>query len=339
MARNDGWNELREDYQTRGLILALGAGVSVDCKLPAWNELLCRLAARCLGRRGRNICRRLIKSGYTFPAIASFIEAACPPTSDFSEIVRQELYRDFKFFPKGTGDNRQGFIDFVQKKNPTLRAVASLCARPSLDSESFSPNPLIHAVVNFNLDAVLQAYLKSRYKTRLYRTIERASARSKTGKINIYHMHGFFKFNEDAFGDLGEEAPDVRVFTEQEYFDFFNQPNNLFNYTFLYLLREFSSLFIGMSMKDDNVRRLLHYSMAERNLSYVREGRKKERAEEKSVRHYAILQRSSKGIDEFMEVSLKRLGTRVLWVREFTEIPGRLGKLYNSTGDKWDDVY
>ncbi|HEU0079649.1 MAG TPA: SIR2 family protein [Longimicrobiaceae bacterium] len=60
------------------------------------------------------------------------------------------------------------------------------------------------------------------------------------------------------FHDLEDEAPDVRVFTEQEYFDFFNRPTSIYNYTFLHLLREFPCLFIGLSLKDDNIRRLLH---------------------------------------------------------------------------------
>src|SRR6185437_9069910 len=97
-------------------------------------------------------------------------------------------------------------------------------------------NSLIHGIVTFNLDALLQAYVRARYGRHLLRTTERASAGKKPHTISLYHMHGHLRFDEMA-GDLTKEAPDAVVLTEQDYFDFFNNPNSMFNYTFLYLLR------------------------------------------------------------------------------------------------------
>ena len=341
MSQDKTWDELEERYKEGGLVLALGAGVSVGCKLPTWGELLRRLAVRNFGERGESLFQQLISSGSTFPAIASILEAKSPSGSDFSELIREELYREFPFFPNGiTKENREEFIKFVGDNNPTLRAVASLCARRNDRKTTYSPNPFIHAVVNFNLDAVLQAYVRARYQTHLLRTIERPSAGSKQGLTNVYHMHGFLRFDKTLFRNLKKEAPDVRVFTEQEYFDFFNQPNSLFNYTFLYLLREWTCLFIGMSMKDDNIRRLLHYSKTERVHSHAREGRSEDRAKRRSIRHFAILPRSSEEMDHLTETSLERLGTRVLWVTDFTEeLPKLLEHVYKSTGHDWQAVY
>lgn len=156
----------------------------------------------------------------------------------------------------------------------------------------------------------------------------------------MYHAHGFFQFRKDR-QKPDEEAPDIRVFTEQEYFDFFNQPNSFFNYTFLYSLREYSLLFIGMSLKDENVRRLLHYSREEMRESYKKEKVKAKKAERKSIRHYAIQKYTgSDRLNEMTETSLLRLGVRVLWVNEFGAIPTRLGKMYESMpGARWSDVY
>ena len=44
------WRELRAAYRRRGLVLALGAGVSFGCDLPNWETLLRRLLARFSGR-------------------------------------------------------------------------------------------------------------------------------------------------------------------------------------------------------------------------------------------------------------------------------------------------
>ncbi|MFQ6014387.1 MAG: SIR2 family protein [Anaerolineae bacterium] len=295
---------------------------------------------RCFGDNGPSLYRLLKDSGYTLPAIASVIDNGCVEEgTEHSELVRQELYKDFPFFPEGVDKGNRGqFIRYIRECNPTLRAVASLCARRDEGKRTYSPNPLIHAVVSFNVDAVLEAYAYARYEKRILRTIERPSAGAIPGKINVYHMHGYLRFDR-YIGDRTKEAPDVLVFTEQEYFDFFNEPNSLFNYTFLYLLREHSCLFIGLSLNDDNIRRLLHYSRAEREHSFQREG-VLQPDELEIIRHFAILSdRKAPEINHLTEASLKRLGTRVLWVSDFDEIPERLGKMYEAAGGKWQDVF
>lgn len=55
-------------------------------------------------------------------------------------------------------------------------------------------------------------------------------------------MHGLLRFDEKR-DDRGKEAQDRVVITEQDYYDFFNDPTSIFNYTSLHLLREHSCLF------------------------------------------------------------------------------------------------
>ena len=124
--------------------------------------------------------------------------------------------------------------------------------------------------------------------------------------------------------------------TEHEYFDFFNAPTSLFNYTFLHLLREYSCLFIGLSMQDDNIRRLLHYSKQERVRALLDEGKSWKKADSKTLRHFAVLKRSESGVvDRLTESSLKRLGTRTLWISDYGEISLRLADMYEVAGKKW----
>jgi hypothetical protein len=319
--------------------------------------LLKRIAERCFAASGRAICEELIRKNYSYQAIASILEAefleaeGYSNVDKFSELFRQALYQDFRFFPHGIGNNGEEFVEAVQDNNGTLAAVASLCTLWHADSNTYSQNPRIRAVVNFNFDAVLRAYVKARYGKRLLRTVERPSAGSSRGRTPVYHMHGFLVFDEKHFGDLEEEAPDIRVFTEQEYFDFFNRPNSMFNYTFLHLLREFHCLFIGTSLSDENIRRLLHYSKEERRLSYKRERQNAEPPEEKVVRHFALLPRprleggkvlrhneQQPDMTPYIEKSLKRLGTRVVWVEDKPKVSKCLQELYESTGDTWEDV-
>jgi hypothetical protein len=333
------WKRLCETYTGEGIFLALGAGVSAGSQLPNWNGLLERLVQAHLEPGEAALYQDLKDHGLSLPVIASLLEERSPSRKEFIEWVRKGLYRDFPYFPGGVDkSNRRQFIRDVQKRNPTLRSVASLCAVTHEKGRTYEANKRIHAIVTFNLDALLQAYVYARYEKRLLRTVERPSASRNPEKINIYHMHGYLRFDPKA-GDLSKEAPDEAVLTEQDYFDFFNEPLSLFNYTFLYLLREFSCLFIGLSMQDDNIRRLLHYSKKERLGAFQHEGHAPAHRE-KLARHYAVIQPSGKArVDRAVEETLDALGTRVLWVEDYAEIPERLDAMYRSAGGDWGAVF
>ena len=333
------WKKLAETYAREGIFLALGAGVSVGSQLPNWRDLIQRLVSIHLDSGGSKLFEDLRDHDLSLPVIASLLEEHSPDRSEFIKRVREALYRDFPYFPEGiTKSNRRRFVQNIQKTNPTLRAVAGLCAIPSENRRTYEANKRIQAIVTFNLDALLQAYVYARYEKRLLRTIERPSASRNPEKISIYHMHGFLRFDPKA-GDPSKEAPDAAVLTEQDYFDFFNEPTSLFNYTFLYLLREFSCLFIGSSMQDDNIRRLLHYSKMERYRAFQSEGVTSV-SREKLIRHYAVIRRSGKKhVDQAIADTLDPLGTGVLWVDDYAELPLRIAEVYRSAGGNWSDVF
>jgi hypothetical protein len=174
---------------------------------------------------------------------------------------------------------------------------------------------------------------------RLLRTIERASATASSSKINTYYIHGFLQFDAQKIGAAESEA-DTIVFTEGKYYDFFGKPFGMFSYTLLHLFREYPCLFIGLSMIDENLRRLLHYSRSERVRSYQAERRPHDQACYKSLRHFAILCHTANGaVDQAIERSLSDLGVSVAWLSDFGELPDRLGQIYASSGATWEDVY
>ena len=63
--------------------------------------------------------------------------------------------------------------------------------------------------------------------------------------------------------------------------------------------------------------------------------------EAKTIRHFAIFKRFDReSLNWITEKSLLNLGTRVLWVDDFSEIPERLGKMYESPGkNNWKSVF
>lgn len=331
------WDLLNKTYKEDGIVPVLGAGVSARSGLPEWTELLRRVGEHC-ATDGRALVDELCREGFSLPAVASMLRTMCPPGENFTELVRRELYRTLPAVIRNAQPNgAAACVASVQHDNSTLRAVAALCAVSTGSPAQFVRNPLVHGVVTFNLDAVLREYVEARYGRALVRSVERTSKERHPDRINLYYMHGFLRFDSKA-GMTGREGADKLVLAEQEYFDFFNNPTGLFNYTFLYLLREHSCLFIGASMKDDNIRRLLHYSTKERMRAFEEEGKISE-AKTLSVRHFAILKsyRTSE-INDAVARSLRAIGTHTLWITDFDELPTRLGTMYANAGQNWEAV-
>ena len=331
------WTALEAVYKAHGVVLVLGAGVSMDSCFPGWSGLLARVAEG-LGR-GEIFSSDGGAVALPLPVVASILEEGCGSKAEFVRRIRKALYDDFPFFPDGvTKANRQSFVNEIQAKNPTLRTVASFCATQERGRRVYMPNPRVHAVVTFNLDALFQAYFDARYAEHLLRTVERASAQAIPGRLNVYHMHGFLRFDNKA--DDPAKENDAVVLTEQDYFDVFGSPTSFFNYTFLYLLRERPCVFIGSSMQDQNIRRLLYVSREERVRGLENEGRKPDDARRETLRHFAILKRTANlRLDEAFEESLRRLGTSVLWVNAHPELQSRLQKVYEAADSDWNLVY
>jgi hypothetical protein len=161
-----GWQQLKAIYQQQGIALALGAGVSFLSELPDWTGLLRGIARRCPGVSSDRTVTALKKGGFGLAAIASMLRLRCPPDLEFSEVVRDALYEKFEPYKQRHKHNLD--LDTVLQracsKNYTLRAVAALCAKWDDQTRSFVRNDRIHAVVNFNLDALLREYVAVRYK-------------------------------------------------------------------------------------------------------------------------------------------------------------------------------
>jgi hypothetical protein len=130
--------------------------------------------------------------------------------------------------------------------------------------------------------------------------------------------------------------PDLSVITEDQYFDFYNRPNEVFSYTFLQVLRDWPCLFIGLSMTDDNVRRLLYYSYRERRTSYEREGRAPDQAHAASVRHFALFgPQVSDRLRRVTQQGLTQLGVSTIWLDRFDDLPTLMQDVYCTSGEEW----
>src|SRR5688572_14561279 len=87
---------LRKQYKKRGVVLFLGAGVSVGCDLPNWDQLLDRIYTDVIHDLPSSPSIKSIRSSFSATAFGGLLETLCQ--SEFSCVVRNCLYRDFPFY-------------------------------------------------------------------------------------------------------------------------------------------------------------------------------------------------------------------------------------------------
>jgi len=323
---NRGWQRLRSAYRKRGIVLAVGAGLSVDSGIPPWECLLDQLAAHVPS--GPQALAHLRSLAYSLAAQASALEQLYRSRREFLEQLRLTLYSQspLRVFTLRYGPY-QRLVDQVIASNLTLKSVAAFCV--SKAARGFQPNPQVRHIISLNLDDLLEAYVGRRYGADLVRPIDDPGMVLPGRCTGVYHVHGHVPF--------AGTRPDHVVLTEQDYFDFFGEPLGAFTYTVLFLLREYPCLFIGLSMRDDNLRRLLYYSARERKAGAKRGFRRT--GSIRTPGHYAILPQTDPVGDEVVEKSLRRIGVTVLWVSSFAELPIKLEWVYQDRKNKWSDVF
>jgi hypothetical protein len=336
---------LRYAWRNRQLVLFLGAGVSVPYGLPSWKNLVLELLfeqaqeTRRLGGMWPHY-RRAVASwmtdyfDYDPLVLARMVERdlrlknsrslrpARPSTGGvdlFLERLRAHLYANFRK-PAGT---------------TILAAIGELIAKS--DSRSG-----IDSVVTFNFDDLLEAELRQR---RVAVQSVTSAARQQGRGLRVIHPHGFIPSE----GPISRE--DV-VFTEPDYHKL---TESVFHWGLSEIvdrLRRNTVLFIGLSMSDSSLRRLLdasrnsdipaHWQIQKRHEVRDQELLQVMAEVERRARDYAALlgagfdqQKRPDQLDESIHAALRQadtydrevfesMGVKTIWVDRFDDVPGIL---------------
>lgn len=275
---------LRKANQDGKLTLVCGAGISIGAKIPPWNILLGRLLDAML--------RRLTTGKSDMAAARSELEGIRENSSliagrylknvfkdDFQEEVRTALYQD----SDQTCEIIEAIVELARPKR----------GKAHLDS-----------IISFNFDDLLEQNFKT--ASIEHKAIFSEGSRSASTELPIFHVHGYLPKS----GKLNRS--NQIVFSEESYHDQFVDPFSWSNLTQLNKFTQNTCLFVGLSMTDPNLRRLLDVATR--------------RDASGDKRHYAVLKRSSNSSRNRMMESLREqdaasLGITILWVNEFDEIP------------------
>lgn len=211
---------------------------------------------------------------------------------EFDEVVSKCLYEDERVL----GDN-------AYAESALLKNIIKLI-RPKRNRGS------VESVITFNFDSLLEKFL-SRNSIK-YKAIYDEGIQFNVDEVPIYHVHGYLPKDEKI------EKHNL-VFSEDGYHTQFIDPYSWSNLIQLYKYMNNSCIFIGISLTDPNIRRLLDIS--------------KRKNKSNSNKHFIIKKLPPKDSSTFdLQLMLEEqdslmLGLNVIWVSDYDDYPKVLEKI------------
>ena len=295
---------LKRKYQNEELTLFLGAGVSVDSGIPKWNDLINSLLSEMILRKAEGKHDALLSAH-----LPEIINLAYKNKED-SPITQMRYIRG-----AFNSEEYQRIVhDVLYANHPKpntelLDAIAAICT-PKRNHIG------VQGVVTYNFDDLLERRLKNQKV--LTNTISGELDITDPERLSIFHVHGYLPQRIKEYDDKAE-----LIFSEEDYHRVYRDAYCWSNIVQLNYLRERTCLFIGCSLTDPNLRRLLDVAA---------------RSNEKP-RHYAFLRKNNldeSGIDPGALNAYKRIdmnlrekyyaaiGINVIWIDKYEDIPRML---------------
>lgn len=296
--------QLHEDYKKDNIVLFLGAGASKDAKIATWETLVSELFVALIDKQlkanhikmreedKKKILREIVNQNGSSPLLQTrFLRNGFE--DDFVKLVGEILYKN------------------AVETSDTLEEIGQLCI-PNRGKIG------VQAIINYNFDDLIEKNLK-RLRVE-YHSIYGEGMIPDSGELGIYHVHGFLPQDKDGYENLTKS---LLVFSEEGYHKLLLESYNWANISQLNFIINNTCVFIGLSMTDPNMRRLLEVAVQKRI------------EEDGMCKHYAIISRfnikdseevdaikSFERVNESLQESFFReLGINVIWIDTFNEIP------------------
>lgn len=290
------------------LTLVCGAGVSRDSSIPDWNDLLVNILNEIFFNDDSNASKSKI--------LAEDLLSLMPQSNlilgkylrlvlknDFEKMVQKHLYayynqdRDFETSMMVQG---QEIINYALETD-MMKAIVEL-ARPKRRGKR------LESIITFNFDDLIECAL-SKHNIE-YCSIWKEGQIYGIDALPIFHVHGFLPNQREI------DSPNL-VFSEEAYHSQFIDP---YSWSNLIQLNTFSTnicLFVGLSLSDPNLRRLLDISWRRnqrcKHFIIMRKAPQKDRTDEISTMLF--------------EQDANSLGLNVIWCSDFSEIPSILSSI------------
>lgn len=305
-------NDLIEKYKQGKLVLVLGAGISKSFNIPDWNELLSKL---------------LINHFKT--------------SEGFNKEFESEIVEVFNYMNKDNELKKGRYIQSLYEKDKepyalennvrdTLYKETKIGDTSTIDNIVLLIQSLkVNSVITYNYDDILERRLYIKNPNFKVKSLHGESQDFNKDEFPIYHVHGFLPessiLNENNKITFGEKT------YHDQYLDIYSS-HNIIQIT---KFRENSCLFIGVSLRDPNTRRLLdlankkegHYIFRKNvNLVNAENNTSLQSVEDKEKSE--LLLKTRKLLNDYESIDAYSFGVNTIWIDEYDiDIPKILQKI------------
>lgn len=295
--------QAKSAFRKQDMVLFLGAGISIDGGLPLWGTLIKTLHVYMLNRLTKDkglsfeqqemIKELAANNEMESPLMQMRYIKAAFSNEEYYKLVHSALY----------GQN-------VNLETELLNTIARICT----PQRAYCG---IKSIITYNFDDLLER--KFAQKDIQYHVISSEVERQLVDKLNVYHVHGYLPSD---FSDISDE-PNL-IFSEEDYHRVYRDSYSWSNLAQLSALRENTCLFIGCSLTDPNLRRLLDVAArsgeSPRHYAFLQK-KKLKKAKDSETVNQDILELYQRIDDNIQAAYYKKLGLNIIWIDEFEEIP------------------
>lgn len=318
--RNVVIKEAKEVVGKGNCVLFLGAGVGMSANMPSWNQLLKDLMGEVKKLKGETLdafkelsSHVLDECGNSYLVMCRYLQTAIKLHDDklnFSDLIQNHLYGQ-------------------KEPSKLLDDLAKIVQQRKTEE-----------VLTYNFDDLLEQYLIKfgLQEGKDFITISKDAEINGNEMLPIYHVHGV----------IPEQGPsDIVVFSEEEYHKRYSNPFHWSNIEQLHALSRKHCFFVGLSMTDPNLRRLLdaarQINQTDNECHYA--FLKRQKLEQYCLAHMVdackYVHISGSLIDKkkqhdiyslnytVIECIFRDLGVKVIWFEDFNDLPSLIEEVFD----------
>lgn len=326
-AKKQPWKDIRDNIIEEAAnivsesnnVLFLGAGVSMSAKMPSWSTLLKKLMSEVKMLKGDSL--------NAFTELDTHIYSEC---GDSNLIMARYLETAIRLSNKNAD-----FMQLIQKNLYSDNHSSDLLTDLALVVKSHK----VDEVITYNFDDILEQELVNNglKESTHFISIARDAEVTDHNNLPIYHVHGIIPEHSN--------AADTVVFSESEYHERYRNAYHWSNIEQLHALMRKHCFFVGLSMQDPNLRRLLdiarRMNATDKPSHYAILPRKQQEKYCLSDQACKYIQVSQSLIDKQKQKDIydlnytvfeniyRGLGVNVIWYESHEEIPGLIEQIFD----------
>lgn len=268
--------KLRNEIQIGQNSLFIGAGLSCSLGVPNWLKLL------------KNLHNRVRRKVGGYPIFRSIKK-----DSNGSYLITARYLND------AADKNKLAFVSEIRKLLYKKATLKSKLLDAVIDLLKLNR---IGEVITYNYDTLLEQRMTS--EEIMNSPVDGRNRRVKNA-IPVMHVHGVIDPKDNTFDDNV-------VLSEDEYHQLYRDSYHWANVAQLYALTHTTCIFVGLSMTDPSLRRLL-------DIAYQQGSQ--------DVDHYAFLIRSDFECHKETEDIFSQMGVNIIWCEDRDDVPKQIERL------------